>query len=74
MNRPTEKQKAICKLIGNQTLYWIATNDISSPTHDGDLKDDLIKLENDKIINASESKEIALRTQALLHFIQKLKD
>lgn len=45
--KPTDKQKAFCTLIARHAEYWKRTNDISSPTHGGDLYNDLLENEED---------------------------
>lgn len=40
---PNEKQKAICEIISRHTTYWTNSNDISSPTHQGDLYNELLE-------------------------------
>lgn len=41
--KPTELQKKICDLIISQAKFWKVTNDINSPTHYCDIREEILK-------------------------------
>lgn len=70
-NKANIKQINVCNLITTHCKYWIRTNDLSSPTHGGDLSEDLKSLlEND--LTDAEIKELEIKLNDLLNFIRKV--
>ena len=50
--KPTDKQKAIAKVIERQGQFWQSTNDINSPTHWGDIDEEIMaQLEMEDLID-----------------------
>ena len=50
--KATEKQKRVIEFFRTQLNYWENTNDINSPTHEGDIREELNKL--DDVLNDEE--------------------
>jgi len=46
MAKPNEKQLQILNYVEMQIRYWKGTNDINSPTHHGDMEEEIWKIEN----------------------------
>lgn len=44
--KPTPRQKLLIEEVQNQVAYWMNTNDLTSPTHYGDLEEEIKKLED----------------------------
>lgn len=45
--KATPRQKLLLQEVENQITYWRNTNDMDSPTHYGDIEEELKKLEDD---------------------------
>lgn len=58
MSKPNHNQMAVLKILQRQIHYWQRTNDITSPTHTGDINEDLKLLELDGTIPESIAKEL----------------
>ncbi len=41
--KSNQQQKAICEIISRHVTYWANSNDINSPTHQGDLYNELLE-------------------------------
>jgi len=72
--KPNKNQIALCQLVELNSKYWMNTNDISSPTHGGDLFESIQSVQNWDELNLSESqqKEFESKMNDLLNFIQKV--
>lgn len=45
MAKPNENQIEILDYVSSQINYWKRTNDINSPTHQGDMEEEMWKIE-----------------------------
>jgi len=70
--RPTDKQKAVAKLIQDQAVFWSGTNDISSPTHYCDIDECIGNEVLDETITEKEAVVLEKHLNMLLSFIKKL--
>ena len=70
-NKPTEKQLDILNYMSRITDYWKGSNDINSPTLEGDLEEELMNLETN--LSGSEETELTVKMYNLLTFIRKIK-
>ncbi len=70
--KPTEKQVEVIKEILGIIKSWEGTNDINSPTHYGDINEELNKLELDTIITCPEETKLTTGLAYLLSTIQDL--
>lgn len=73
--RPTTKQKSICAISSLHLTYWMRTNDISSPTHEGDLAEDIRNIHigiGEEELTEDEQKELENKMNDLLNFIRKI--
>ena len=71
--KPNGKQIAACTFIEKNARYWQHTNDISSPTHQGDLNEEVKNVQfGEDILTDEEQKELANKMNDLLQFIRKL--
>ena len=68
--KPTEKQKLICELIISHLNNWKSTNDLSSPTHQSDIDEEVNSLERHDEIDYRTSREIKSISYDLLAFIR----
>ena len=46
MAKPNENQKEVLSYLKNQISYWNNTNDINSSTHQGDMEEEFIHIED----------------------------
>jgi len=70
-NKPTEKQMDILNYMSKIIDYWKGTNDIDSPTLQGDLDEELINLEFD--LSDTEEAELTDGMNNMLSFIRDRK-
>lgn len=45
--KSNQQQKAICEIISRHVTYWANSNDINSPTHQGDLFNELLEKQDE---------------------------
>lgn len=66
--KPTDNQKEICDYIISEAKFWKESNDISSPTHNGDIVDFMNR------IDLTEEQEVELEYLMLnlLNFVRKI--
>ena len=68
--KPTEKQKEIAKVIEQQAKFWQNTNDINSPTHYGDMREEIMaRLEMEDLVNEKQGEELEGLLSLLYRFI-----
>ena len=67
--KPNDNQLEVIEFLMTQLKYWKGTNDISSPTHRGDITEEVIKLDN---ITSEERAKLDIETGSLLRLIQSL--
>lgn len=66
----TEFQRRICNKIKRQVDYWSWTNDITSPTHISDIREEL-RTEFMDDMTDEEIDQLIFRIESLYHFIRK---
>lgn len=71
MAKPNEKQIAILNYLSTQIEYWKKTNDINSPTHNGDMEEELWNL--DDILDERDKNEIVDSLSDLLYIVRTIK-
>ena len=71
--KPTEKQKAIAKVVEQQGQFWQSTNDINSPTHYCDIDETLLLLDVEGIITENERDVLAEKLSDVYSFIKNIK-
>ena len=71
--KPTEKQKAVAKVVEQQGQFWQSTNDINSPTHYGDIQESLFTLSVENIITDEEEKLLDEKLGELYTLIKNFK-
>lgn len=72
--KPNKKQIKACEEIKSQALFWISTNDITSPTHGCDISEMTNNLAIFGNLTESEADELESKLFDLLCFIRTLKD
>ena len=72
--KPSAKQLQLLEVLSRHIKYWERTNDITSPTHTGDLDQDLQMLLNDVIITKVEKNIIYHNMVLLWVSINKIDD
>jgi len=70
-NKPTQKQMDVLNYMSKIIDYWKGTNDIESPTLQGDLDEELINI--DEELTNSEEAELVVKMNNLLGFVRKVK-
>jgi len=70
-NKPTQKQMDVLNYMSKIIDYWKGTNDIESPTLQGDLEEELINI--DEELTNSEEAELVVKMNNLLGFVRKVK-
>jgi hypothetical protein len=72
--KPTERQKAIARVIQEQGIFWEKTNDINSPTHFTDIDEEVMaRLEMEDLLNDDEAEELKNLLGDLCSFVKKHK-
>lgn len=71
--KATPLQKLLIEEIQNQATFWMSTNDIDSPTHYGDMEQEISKLEWDNHITKADAKKFEELLGDLFDFIKTKK-
>jgi hypothetical protein len=70
--KPSDRQKEIAKLIESQAGYWSNTNDINSPTHEGDVDEEVRLLTLNDTITDDQVKILSDKILDLYYFIRDI--
>ena len=71
--KPNKKQLEIAKFVENQGKFWQQTNDISSPTHQGDISEFTMSLRLYETLTSEEARTINCAMKNILEIIQNKK-
>lgn len=71
--KPTPRQKLLIEEVQNQASFWMMTNDIDSPTHYGDMEQEISKLEWDDHLTKADAKKFEDLLGDLFDFIKARK-
>jgi hypothetical protein len=70
--KPSDKQKELAKLIQSQAGFWLNTNDINSPTHEGDVGEEVRLLTLNDTITDNQVKVLEAKILDLYYFIRDI--
>ena len=70
MSKPTGKQRKVISYIQQEAKSWYLSNDISSPTHNGDIKSFTINLD----LTEEQEYELEYLMLNLLNFVRSTND
>lgn len=71
--KPTPRQQKLIEKVLVQASYWENTNDIDSPTHYGDLEEDIKLLVMDDVLTKEEGQKFEDLVADLYDFIKSKK-
>jgi hypothetical protein len=59
MAKPTQRQKEVIELVAKLCDYWLTTNDLHSPSHNGDIDSELSNMTIDDTITVEQGERLA---------------
>jgi hypothetical protein len=71
--KPTPRQQKLIEEVQNQASFWMNTNDLDSPTHYGDLEEEVKKFVWDDDLSKEDAKKFEDLLGDLLDFIKSKK-
>ncbi len=71
--KPNPKQIAVARLVSQQASFHCFTNDITSPTHWGDIEQDVESLAQDQLLTAVETDQLQALLSSFRSFLLTLR-